>query len=80
MKNKTKKILFIFIMFIFVLVFFKTLVFAGDILNPEEYHHTVSKGDATYIFGKGGELLRILRNIAAIVSVLTLSIIGIRKS
>lgn len=78
MKNKTKKMMFVIIMFIFVLMFLGTVAFAGDTLNPEEYHHTVSKGDATYIFGKGGQLLRVLRNIAAVVSVLVLTIIGVR--
>ena len=78
MKNKTVKILFVIIMFIFVLAFLKTIVFAGDKLNPEDYHHTVSTGDAPYIFDKGGELLRVLRNIAAVTSVLALSIIGVR--
>lgn len=78
MKNKTKKIMFVVIMFIFALIFCKSVVFAGDKLITNDYHHTVSPGDAPYIFNKGGELLKVLRNIAAAISVLSLTIIGIR--
>lgn len=80
MKNKTKKILFFIVMFIFVLAFFEIVAFAGETFDPDSYKgsHTVSTGDATYIFDKGGELLKVLRNIAAAISVVTLSVIGIR--
>lgn len=78
MKKNTKKIILCVLMFMFVLLFFRTISFAGDTLDPDNYHTTLKYDDATYIFDKGGELLKILRDIAAIVSVLTLSIIGVR--
>lgn len=78
MKNKTKKILFVIIMFIFVLIFFETIAFAGEKISTEQYHHTISSGDAPEIYNIGGKILKVLRNIAATVSVLALTIIGIR--
>lgn len=76
--NLRKMILFI-IIFIFVLIFFQTISFAtGDILNPDSYKTTLKYDDATYIFNKGGQVLKILRNIAAIAAVVTISIIGVR--
>lgn len=78
MKINIKKIVIITIMFLFVLIFFRTISFAGESLNPDDYQTTLQYGDATYIFDKGGQLLKLLRNIAAIVSVLTITIIGVR--
>lgn len=57
--NLRKMILFI-IIFIFVLIFFQTISFAtGDILNPDSYKTTLKYDDATYIFNKGGQVLKI---------------------
>lgn len=80
MKRNIKKIIIPSAIFIFVLVFFATVSFAGDTFDPNSYKgsHTVGYDDATYIFNKGGQLLKILRNVAAIVSVLVLTIIGLR--
>ena len=77
MKKNIKKIIIPIVIFIFVLIFFETIALA---FNPDSYKgsHTLSSGDATYIFNKGAAILKILRNIAAATSVLALSIIGIR--
>ncbi len=80
-KTVTIIILFAFI-FAFVLLFFQTTLFASSggtsILDPDDYNTSLQYGDASYIFSKGGNLLRILRNIAAIVAIVTITIIGVR--
>lgn len=78
MKITLKKIILFIIIFMFVLLLFQTISFAGEDLNPDEYKTSLSYGDASDIFSKGGKVLKILRNIAAIVSVVTISIIGLR--
>lgn len=78
MRLRTKKILCIILAFIFVLAFFQTVSFAGDKLKPDDYKDTLTYGDATYIFQKGGSILRIFRNIAAVTALVTITIIGIR--
>lgn len=78
MNTSIKKIILFITMFLFVLIFFETMSLAGEILNPGDYQTTLQYGDATYIFNKGGALLKLLRNIAAIVSVVTITIIGVR--
>lgn len=75
---KTKKIVMFIILLIFVLMFFTPISFAGEELNPNDYKTQLQYDDATYIFGKGADILKILRNVAAAVSVLTLTIIGVR--
>lgn len=78
MKINIKKMILFIIIFLFVLTFFETISFAGEKLNPDEYKTDIKYDDATYIFDKGGQLLTVIRNIAAIVSVITISIIGLR--
>lgn len=78
MKSKTKKIIFVIIIFIFVLLFLGTTIFAGDRIRTEDYYHPLSLGDATYIFKKGALVLNVLRIIAALVSVVVITILGIR--
>lgn len=78
MRISIKKTIIFIITFLFVLMFFRTVAFAGETLNPNDYQTTLQYDDATYIFSKGGQVLKLLRNIAAIVSVLTITIIGLR--
>lgn len=90
MKKVLSEIILFTIIFMFVLTFFQTISFADYVvsdaagggsssdINPDTYKTTVGYGDASYIFDKGGKLLKIVRNIAAIVSVVTISIIGLR--
>ena len=47
-------------------------------LNTGDYKTGLQYEDASYLFSKGAFILKLLRNIAAIVSVLTLSIIGVK--
>ena len=78
MKINLQKTMIFLIMFIFVLTFFETISFAGEALNTNDYQATLQYGDASEIFNKGAVVLKLLRNIAAIVSVVTLTIIGVR--
>lgn len=78
MKTNLKRIVLFAIIFIFVLAFLGTISFAGETLDPNSYKTDLVYEDATYIFNKGGQILKILRNIAAIVSLVTITIIGIR--
>lgn len=78
MKTKTKKIIMSAIMFIFVLTFFGTISFAGDKINTNEYKTDVKYSDASDIFDKGAIVIATLRNIAAIISVFVITIIGIK--
>lgn len=78
MNKKIIKISLFMIIFVFVLTLSTKIVFAGDTLNPTLYHATLKYDDASYIFGKGAIIVKLLRNIAAVVAVLTLSIIGFR--
>lgn len=78
MKVNAKKIVLFIIIFLFVLIFFKTISYAGDALVTEDYKTSLKYNDAEYIFTQGAKILKLLRNIAAIVSVLTLSIIGVK--
>lgn len=78
MKNKIKRIILSIILFVFVLILLQVNSYAGDILNPDDYKTGVSYGDATYIFDKGATIIATLRNIAAIVSVFVIVIIGIK--
>lgn len=91
MKINLRKIILLIMIFMFVLVSFETTAFAKQVMhddggggkasgaiNPDSYKTTLGYDDATYIFNKGGQVLKILRNIAAIVAVVTISIIGVR--
>lgn len=78
MKVNLSKIIFFIIIFIFVLTFHNTISLASEKLDTSRYNTTLQYEDATYIFEKGGTVLTLLRNIAAIISVLTLTIIGVR--
>lgn len=80
MKEKTKKIILIIIMFIFVLAFLETISFAGDgdLLITERYYTSFLYDDAAYLFAKTGRVIRVLRNIAVIASVIVLSITGLK--
>lgn len=72
----TKNVIFI-VIFMFVLLLFSNIAFAGDI-NPDDYKHNLVYSDAYDIFNKGAVIIKLLRNIAAVISVVTLSIIGVR--
>lgn len=89
--NYLRKIILLIMIFMFVLVSFETTSFAKQVMyndggggkasggiNPDSYKVTLGYNDATYIFNKGGQVLKILRNIAAIAAVVTISIIGVR--
>lgn len=78
MKNITKKIILSIVLFIFVLILLQLNSYAGDILNPNDYKTNVTYGDASYIFDKGATIIATLRNIAAIISVFVITIIGIK--
>ena len=80
MKLNFKKIILFIIMFIFVLMLFETISFAGETFNPDSYKgdHKLQYNDASEIFAKGAKVIKVLRNIAALVSVISLSIIGVR--
>lgn len=78
MKINLRKIIFLTIIFIFVLTFFSTISFAGEELDTNQYNTQLKYDDATYLFDKSGAVLNLLRNIAAIVSVVTITIIGLR--
>ena len=80
MKLEIIKKIIVLMMIVFVLISFKEVCLADteDILNPEYYNTKLQDGEASYIFERGGSVVRILRNIAAIVSVVALSIIGVR--
>lgn len=78
MKNNLNKIILFIIIFMFVLTFFQAISFAGEKLDPDEYKTDLTYDDATYIFDKGARMLTVVRNIAAIISVITISIIGLR--
>lgn len=81
MKRKNTKIIIFIITFIFVLISLSTVNYATtskSYLDPEEYKTSLAYGDATTLFDKGAKIVATLRNIAAIVSVLVLTIIGIR--
>ena len=78
MKINFKRIMLFIIMFIFVLTFFETISFAGDTLDTNKYKTQLQYGEASYLFDKGAFVITLLRNIAAIISVLTISIIGVR--
>lgn len=50
----------------------------SDKINPDEYKTGLEYNDAKDIFNKGAKIINFLRNIAATVSVITLTILGIR--
>lgn len=78
MKTNVKKFLLFIIMFAFVLTFFTTISFAGEDLDTEDYKTDLKYSDASDIFDKGASVLKVLRNIATIVSVVVITIIGVR--
>lgn len=78
MKTKIEKIMLFITIFMFVLTFFGTISFAGDLVDTGVYKAKLEYDDATYLFEKGSVVISIFRNIAAVISVLTISIIGIR--
>lgn len=80
MKEKTKKIILIIIMFIFVLAFLETISFAVPVedINTDNYKTGLDKGEANYLFKKSAKIIATLRNIAAIISVFVITILGIK--
>lgn len=77
MLKRISKIILILTMFIFVLIFFQNACYA-DGINTNEYSTSLSYSEASDIFNRGGKVLKILRNIAAVVSIVTITIIGLR--
>ena len=75
---KTKNVILIITIFLFALIFLTTISFAGDKIDTENYKTNLSYGDASFLCDKGANILNLLRNIAAIVSVVVISIIGLR--
>lgn len=78
MKNITKKIILCIVLFIFVLILLQINSYAGETIDPDFYKTDISYGDASYIFNKGATVIATLRNIAAIISVFVITIIGIK--
>lgn len=78
MKNKAFKILFLIIVFMFVLLLCGQGTFAVEKLNPNDYQTTLNPEEATDIFKMGSIVVKVLRNVAAVVAVLVISIIGVR--
>ena len=73
-----KNILLIVTIFLFALLFLTKASFAADKIDPDDYQTDLTYSEASDIFSRGASILKILRNIAAIVSVVSLSIIGLR--
>jgi hypothetical protein len=65
-------------LFIFVLAFFRTNSFSSSIIDTQQYKTKLYESDAKYLFYKSAGVIKILRNIVVIVSVLSISVIGIR--
>lgn len=78
MKTNIQKIILIIIISIFVLSVFGTISFAGEKLDPSDYETTLNYNDAKDVFNRGAKIIKVLRNSAAIVSVIALTIIGFR--
>lgn len=78
MKKSMRKFLLIILVFIFVLFFFKTVSIAGEMIRTDRYHTTLQYEEADYILKKATRVIKILRNIAIIISVVALSVIGVR--
>lgn len=78
MKKHAVKIIFLIIIFMFVLMFCSQGTFAVEKLDPGKYRPTMNPDEGSYIFKMGGRVLKVLRNVAAAVSVLVLTIIGIK--
>lgn len=73
--DKTKKIVFIFII-TFLLVNIFNVVLA---INPDNYKPSaVTTDETTEVFDKVGVILGAVRNISAIVAVIVLMIIGVK--
>ena len=71
--------IFIIILTVFALVcFFTTKVKADEILNTQDYSVTVTYEDGKPIFTRGATIIKILRNLSAIVAVVALTIIGFK--
>lgn len=76
---KTSKIIFIIFLLIFALMFlFSINIKASDDINTEDYKTTLQSGEASSLFGKAKVILSILRTIAVMVAVISLSILGIK--
>lgn len=73
-----KKVIIVFLLILALVCIFTTKVKAEHILNTEDYHTTVTYPDGKEIFNKGAVIVRILRNIAAVVAVASITIIGFR--
>lgn len=78
MKLNMRKTIFVIIIFVFVLAFFRTTSFAEDRITTDLYRTNLTVEDTTYLFSKSAGVIKILRNIAVIVSILGITIIGIR--
>lgn len=76
MKLEVKKALFVILLVVFVLAIFNTASFA--IVNPGDYEPTFNEGEAQSIIHKGIPVLKVLRTIAAVVSIGALVVMGIK--
>ena len=78
MKRKNAKTIIFIITFIFVLMFLGTVNYVLGTVTPGNYKPSLSYDDASYLFNKSQTIIATLRNIAAIVSVLVITILGIK--
>lgn len=79
MNRLTSKILIIFIIIFILMLFINvTNVLAADDINTEDYKTTLRYRDTKEVFDKGAKVIKVLRNIAAIISVIVITIIGVR--
>lgn len=79
MKKHAFKSIFLIIIFMFVLMLCSQGTFATvEKLNPDEYKTTLETDDASYILKAGGKVVRLLRIVAAVVTVVAITIIGVR--
>lgn len=77
-KNILEKFIFIMLSFLLLTILLNNFCIASS-FNPGKYNPgTVQKKDAEEVFEMGEKIFGTLRNIAALVSVITISIIGLR--
>lgn len=76
--NIIKKITIVLVLIIALICLFTKAVKAEDILNTEDYNVTVKYDDGKELYSKASVIIRILRNIAAVVAVVVLTIIGFK--
>lgn len=78
MKTKTLKILTFIVSLMLIVMMTTTIVYAADIPSPSDMEDKITADDTDDILDFGGKIIGILQTVGVVLSVVILTILGIK--